>query len=69
MPVEQSKRKQKRLEAAEHVCRSFRKAVSYAATQDQYMNIALDWLLVWIENSPAKVWQSDPTPTRRKRAN
>ena len=60
-----SKREQRRLEAAEHVCRAFRKSLSYAATQNQYMNMALDWLLVWIANSPVRVWTEDPTPCRK----
>lgn len=63
-----SKREQRRLEAAEHVCRAFRKAVSYYGTQEFYMRMALDWLLVWEENSPAKVCNPDPTPRRRKGA-
>lgn len=62
-----SKREQRRLEAAEEVCRAFRKAVSYHATQGEYMNMALDWLRVWIDNSPKDVWQSDPKPRRRQR--
>lgn len=56
------KRELKRLEAAEELCRCFRKGISYYATQDQYMYMALDWLQVWIKNSPKKVWQSDPHP-------
>ncbi len=59
-----SKREQKRIEAAEHLCRAFRKAVSFAGTQQHYMNMALDWLIVWRDNAPSKVWQSDPTPRR-----
>jgi hypothetical protein len=55
-----SKREQRRLAAAEEVCRAVRKALSHSAMQNQYMNVALDWILVWIKNSPAKVWQSDP---------
>lgn len=64
-----SKRESRRLEAAEHVCRAFRKGASCFASQGHYMNMALDWLTVWIENSPNKVWQSDPTPCLRRRRN
>lgn len=53
--MDMSNREQKRLEAAEHVCRAFREAVSYYATQQQYMNVALDWLLVWIKHCPKRV--------------
>jgi len=63
-----SKREQKRLAAAEEVCRCFRKGISYYATQEQYMHMALDWLQAWIKHSPNKVWQADPKPApRRKR--
>lgn len=60
-------RKQRRIEAAEHVCRAFRKAISYHATQQQYMDMALDWLMAWIDNSPAAVWQGDPIPRKKRR--
>jgi len=63
--VRGSKREQKRLAAAEEVCRSVRKSLSHAATQGYYMNMALDWLLVWIANSPAAVSQTDPIPRKR----
>ncbi len=61
-----SKREQKRIEAAEHVCRAMRKAISCYATQEHYMRMALDWLIVWRDNAPCKVWQSDPTPRRKR---
>lgn len=61
-----SKREQKRLDAAEEVCRSFRKAISYYSTQQHYMNLALDWLRIWIANSPKGVWQADPAQTKRR---
>lgn len=62
-----SNREQKRLDAAEHLCRCFRKAISYHATQQVYMDMALDWLMVWMDNAPQKVKYSDPTPCHRKR--
>lgn len=62
-----SKREQKRLEAAEHVCRAVRKAVSYYATQDQYMSMALDWLVVWCANSPKAVCFADPVPVVKRK--
>lgn len=62
-----SKREQRRLEAAEHVCRCFRAAVAYYATQGHYMNMGLDWLLVWMDNAPKAVKYADPTPRKRKR--
>lgn len=58
-----SKREQRRLEAAEHVCRAFRKAISYYATQGHYMNIAIGWLILWIDNAPKGVQN---IPVRKK---
>ena len=63
-----SNREQRRLNAAEEVCRATRKALTYAGTKYHYLSIALDWLLVWLENAPKKVWQADPAPPKiRKR--
>lgn len=64
-----SKRAEKRLEAAEHITRAVRGAFSYYATREQYLSIALDWLLVWIDNAPKTV-QSIPIqkPVKRRRA-
>lgn len=63
----QSKREQKRLEAAEHVCRCFRKRLSYHATQDAYFLQALNWLEVWIKNAPKRVQYADLIPVPGKR--
>jgi len=62
-----SKREQKRLEAAEHVCRCFRKGLAHNATQQLYFNLALDWLQVWIKNAPKRVQYADMIPVPGKR--
>jgi hypothetical protein len=53
-------RAQRRTEAAEQVCRAFRKGCAHAGTQEKYFNVALNWLLVWMRYAPAKVKFADP---------
>lgn len=62
-----SKREQKRIEAAEHVCRCFRQGLSYAATQDMYFEMALGWLLVWMKNAPKSTLAIEPIRAPKKR--
>ena len=62
-----NKREQKRLEAAEHVCRYIRKAWSYHATRHQYEVEALQWLIVWLRNAPKRVQDVPLKPAKRKR--
>lgn len=61
-----SKRKMKRLEAAEQVCRAFRKSLTYYAEKQHYQQIAYEWLLVWIKNSPKAVWGAVPAVPRKR---
>lgn len=66
-PKPLSKRAQKRLEAAEEVCRAFRQAIACYSTQQHYMDIALQWLIVWRDNAPLKVWASDAKIPKKKK--
>jgi hypothetical protein len=57
----------KRLEAAEHVCRCFRQGLSYAATQNLNFEMAMGWLMVWMQNAPKSVLVIEPIRAPKKR--